>query len=114
MTWFNIGGLSLLDGSAASNAATVFMRVRRRGRSVTDPSLSLQEAILGSLMGKFSQIREAFIVRRSRRRRFAVSVSAAVSRCRSKIAAGVGLDELGGDGERDRGSRQHANRAWRA
>jgi HAE1 family hydrophobic/amphiphilic exporter-1 len=60
MTWFNVGGLSLLDGSAASNAATVFMRFEDWDKR-KDPSLSLQ-GILGSLMGKFSQIREAFIV----------------------------------------------------
>jgi hydrophobic/amphiphilic exporter-1 (mainly G- bacteria), HAE1 family len=57
LTWFVIGGTSLTDNSAASNLATIFARFtdwdERR-----DPSLS-QDAILGKLMGQFSQIKEA-------------------------------------------------------
>ncbi len=59
MTWFNIGGMSLVDGSAASNAATIFMRFEDWDER-QDPSLSLQ-GILGNLMGQFSQIKEAQI-----------------------------------------------------
>ncbi|MBA3482765.1 MAG: multidrug efflux RND transporter permease subunit [Pirellulales bacterium] len=58
-TSFTIGGLSLVDGGVASNAATFFATFtpwEERG----DPSLS-QDAILGDLMGKFSQIPEALI-----------------------------------------------------
>jgi HAE1 family hydrophobic/amphiphilic exporter-1 len=58
-TWFNIGGMSLVDGSAASNAATIFMRFKDWDER-KDPSLSLQ-GILGNLMGQFSQIKEAQI-----------------------------------------------------
>jgi HAE1 family hydrophobic/amphiphilic exporter-1 len=58
-TWFNIGGMSLVDGSAASNAATIFMRFEDWDQR-QDPSLSLQ-GILGNLMGQFSQIKEAQI-----------------------------------------------------
>jgi HAE1 family hydrophobic/amphiphilic exporter-1 len=58
-TWFNIGGMSLVDGSAASNAATIFMRFNDWDER-KDPSLSLQ-GILGNLMGQFSQIKEAQI-----------------------------------------------------
>jgi len=58
-TWFVVGGMSLVDGSAASNAATIFARFddweHRR-----DPSLS-QQAILNNLMGQFSQIKEASV-----------------------------------------------------
>ena len=59
LTWFNIGGMSLLDGSAASNAATIFMRFTD-WEERKDPSLSLQ-GILGHLMREFSQIKEAKI-----------------------------------------------------
>jgi HAE1 family hydrophobic/amphiphilic exporter-1 len=59
LTWFNIGGMSLMDGSAASNAATIFMRFTD-WEERNDPSLSLQ-GILGNLMGQFSQIKEAQI-----------------------------------------------------
>jgi HAE1 family hydrophobic/amphiphilic exporter-1 len=57
--WFSIGGMSLLDGSTASNAATIFVRFtdwdERR-----DPSLS-QQAIIGRLQGQFMQIPEAIV-----------------------------------------------------
>ncbi|BBO33302.1 efflux RND transporter permease subunit [Lacipirellula parvula] len=67
MTWFNIGGMSLMDGSAASNAATVFMRFEDWDKR-QDPKLSLG-GILTSLTGipakgipgKFTHIREAQI-----------------------------------------------------
>lgn len=60
MTWFNIGGMSLVDGSAASNAATIFIRFDD-WEDRKDPSLSLQ-GVLGNLMGQFSNIKEAQIV----------------------------------------------------
>ena len=57
LTWFVIGGTSLTDNSAASNLATIFARFTDWDER-QDPSLS-QDAILGKLMGQFSQIKEA-------------------------------------------------------
>jgi hydrophobic/amphiphilic exporter-1 (mainly G- bacteria), HAE1 family len=57
--YFTIGGLSLLDGSSASNAGTVFATFKdwdarlKAGRT--------QEAILGELGGRFSEIQEAIV-----------------------------------------------------
>ncbi|MEX2140775.1 MAG: multidrug efflux RND transporter permease subunit [Pirellulales bacterium] len=57
--WFSIGGMSLLDGSTASNAATVFVRFTDWSER-RDPSLS-QDAIIGQLQGQFMQIPEAIV-----------------------------------------------------
>ncbi|MCC6491799.1 MAG: multidrug efflux RND transporter permease subunit [Pirellulales bacterium] len=56
-TWFVVGGMSLLEQSAMSNAATLFIRLKDWDER-EDPSMNLQ-GVLGSLMGKFSQIKEA-------------------------------------------------------
>jgi HAE1 family hydrophobic/amphiphilic exporter-1 len=58
-TSFTIGGLSLVDGGVASNAATFFATFTP-WEDREDPSLS-QDAILGYLMQQFSQIKEAII-----------------------------------------------------
>ena len=55
--WVSLGGFSLIDGTNASNAATVFI-VMTPWEERTEPSLS-QEAILATLQRQFSQIREA-------------------------------------------------------
>ena len=57
--WVSIGGFSLIDGTNASNAATLFI-VMAPWEERSDPSLS-QEAILGSLAQKFSAIQEAIV-----------------------------------------------------
>lgn len=59
-TWFVLGGFSLLDGAALSNAAT-FFAVFDPWDKRTRPDLS-QDAILGRLRGAFSQIPEASIL----------------------------------------------------
>jgi HAE1 family hydrophobic/amphiphilic exporter-1 len=56
-TYFTIGGLSLVDGGAASNAATYFATFEPWDDR-KDPSLS-QNAILGHLAQEFSKIQEA-------------------------------------------------------
>ncbi len=58
-TYFTIGGLSLVDGGVASNAATYFITFDPWDER-HDPSLS-QDAILGNLMQQFSRIQEALI-----------------------------------------------------
>jgi HAE1 family hydrophobic/amphiphilic exporter-1 len=58
-TTFTIGGLSLVDGGVASNAATYFVTFDPWDER-TDPSLS-QDAILGHLAQEFSKIQEAVI-----------------------------------------------------
>ena len=58
-TSFTIGGLSIVDGGVASNAATYFATFDPWDER-TDPSLS-QEAILGRLNQEFSKIQEAVI-----------------------------------------------------
>jgi len=55
--WVSLGGFSLIDGTNASNAATVFI-VMDPWEERTDPSLS-QEAILANLQRQLFQIREA-------------------------------------------------------
>jgi len=57
--WVSIGGYSLIDGTRMSNAATVFI-VMDPWEERSDPSLS-QNAILGSLLRKFSAIQEAVV-----------------------------------------------------
>jgi HAE1 family hydrophobic/amphiphilic exporter-1 len=55
--WVSLGGYSLIDGTNASNAATVFI-VMTPWEERTDPILS-QEAILGNLQRQLYQIQEA-------------------------------------------------------
>ncbi len=55
--WVTIGGYSAIDGTNASNAATVFITMTP-WEERQDPSLS-QQAILGRLQGAFRQIQEA-------------------------------------------------------
>jgi HAE1 family hydrophobic/amphiphilic exporter-1 len=57
--WVSLGGYSMIDGTNASNAATVFI-VTAPWEERTDPSLS-QVAILGSLQRKLFQIQEAIV-----------------------------------------------------
>ena len=57
--WFAIGGMSLLDNSSASNAATFFITFTDWSER-QDESLS-QEAILARLGAEFAQIQEATI-----------------------------------------------------
>jgi HAE1 family hydrophobic/amphiphilic exporter-1 len=57
--WFVIGGFSLMDGSSASNAATVFVAFEPWDER-NDPALS-QMAIIGGLQEKFFGIEEAMI-----------------------------------------------------
>jgi HAE1 family hydrophobic/amphiphilic exporter-1 len=57
--WFSIGGMSLLDGSTASNAATVFVRLTDWSER-RDPSLSLN-GIIGGMQRQFAQIPEAIV-----------------------------------------------------
>ncbi len=59
-TWFTLGGMSLLEGSQASNAATMFIRMKDWDERTTH-ELS-QEAIVGRLMAKLGAIEEAFIL----------------------------------------------------
>ena len=59
-TWFTLGGLSLLEGSQSSNAATMFLGLEP-WEERTEPHLQL-EPMVGSLMGRLSQIQEAFIL----------------------------------------------------
>ncbi|MFQ5757332.1 MAG: efflux RND transporter permease subunit [Acidiferrobacterales bacterium] len=57
--WVTLGGYSIIDGTNASNAATVFITFDPWDER-TDPSLS-QEAILGHLMAEFRGIEEAIV-----------------------------------------------------
>jgi len=57
--WISLGGYSLIDGTSASNAATVFV-VMDPWEERTDPSLS-QNAILASLTKQFRAIQEAIV-----------------------------------------------------
>ncbi len=58
-TWFALGGLSLLEGSQASNAATIFIRLTPWEERTT-PDVN-QEAILKDLSMKFGQIQDAIV-----------------------------------------------------
>ena len=60
-SWFLLGGMSLLDSSVTSNAATMFITFTPFEERSTRPELS-QEAILGSLMGRFQSVREALVL----------------------------------------------------
>ena len=57
--WVSLGGYSMIDGTNASNAATVFV-VMAPWDERTDPAQS-QEAILAHLKKQFSQIQEAIV-----------------------------------------------------
>ncbi len=57
--WVSLGGFSLIDGTNASNAATVFI-IMKPWEERTDPSLS-QEAILFNLQRQFFEIQEAIV-----------------------------------------------------
>ena len=57
--WVTIGGLSLLDGSSAPNAGTLFITLQDWEQRL--PKGITVEKILGSLGAQFSQIREAVI-----------------------------------------------------
>ncbi len=57
--WVTIGGLSLLDGSSASNAGTLFVTLKDWEERL--PKKITVESIIGQLMGQFSQIKEATV-----------------------------------------------------
>ena len=57
--WFTLGGISLLEGTAAPNGATVFVRWTDWSKRTT-PELS-QDKLVGALQGELAGIREAFI-----------------------------------------------------
>ncbi len=59
-TWFTLGGLSLLEGSQSSNAATMFIRLED-WEDRTTPELQ-QERIIQDLTMKLGGIQEAFIL----------------------------------------------------
>ncbi|MFO0918537.1 MAG: multidrug efflux RND transporter permease subunit [Planctomycetaceae bacterium] len=59
-SWFLMGGMSLLDSSVTSNAATMFITFTPFEERVNHPEMS-QEAILGGLMGRFQSVREALV-----------------------------------------------------
>ncbi len=59
-TWFTLGGMSLMEGSQSSNAATMFIRLEDWDQRTT-PELQ-QDALIGQLMGRLGQIKEAFII----------------------------------------------------
>jgi HAE1 family hydrophobic/amphiphilic exporter-1 len=60
-SWFLLGGMSLLDASVSSNAATMFITYTPFHDRARKPELS-QDAILGTLMGKFQSVREAMVL----------------------------------------------------
>ncbi len=57
--WFTIGGLSLMDGSSAPNAGTVFIMFDEWDRRL--PRGRTQEAILADLTGAFREIQEGVV-----------------------------------------------------
>jgi len=57
--WVSLGGYSLIDGTNASNMATVFI-IMTPWEQRSDPSLSMG-AILANLQRQFSQIQEAIV-----------------------------------------------------
>jgi HAE1 family hydrophobic/amphiphilic exporter-1 len=59
-TWFTLGGMSLLEGSQSSNAATMFIRLQDWEERTT-PELQ-QGPLIGQLSAKFAGIKEAFIL----------------------------------------------------
>ncbi|MEO8268327.1 MAG: multidrug efflux RND transporter permease subunit [Aureliella sp.] len=59
-TWFTLGGLSLLEGSQSSNAATMFIALKDWGER-TKPGLQ-QGPLIGEITQKFAAIKDAFIL----------------------------------------------------
>ncbi|MBX3449956.1 MAG: multidrug efflux RND transporter permease subunit [Planctomycetaceae bacterium] len=59
-SWFLLGGMSLLDSSVTSNAATMFITYTPFEERAKHSELS-QDAILGGLMMKFQSVREAMV-----------------------------------------------------
>ncbi|TWU02597.1 efflux RND transporter permease subunit [Stieleria varia] len=59
-TWFTLGGLSLLEGSQSSNAATMFIGLKDWDQRTT-PDVQ-QMPLIGQLSQKFGAIKDAFIL----------------------------------------------------
>ncbi|GAA5508981.1 multidrug efflux RND transporter permease subunit [Novipirellula caenicola] len=59
-TWFTLGGMSLLEGSQSSNAATMFIGLKDWEERTT-PELQ-QGPLIGQISQKFSAIKDAFIL----------------------------------------------------
>ena len=59
-TWFTLGGLSLLEGSQSSNAATLFIGLEDWEERTT-PEVQ-QMPLLGQISKKFAAIKDAFIL----------------------------------------------------
>ncbi len=59
-TWFTLGGLSLLEGSQSSNAATMFVGLKD-WEERTSPETN-QNAILGALNQRLSQVQDAVVL----------------------------------------------------
>ncbi len=60
-SWFLLGGMSLLDSSVTSNAATMFLTFTPFADRAGHPELT-QDSILGNLMGRFQSVREALVL----------------------------------------------------
>ncbi len=59
-TWFTLGGLSLLEGSQSSNAATLFIGLKNWEERTT-PNVQ-QMPLIGEISKKFAAIKDAFIL----------------------------------------------------
>jgi hydrophobe/amphiphile efflux-1 (HAE1) family protein len=59
-TWFTLGGLSLLEGSQSSNAATMFIGLKNWDERRT-PDVQ-QMPLIGQISAKFGLIKDAFIL----------------------------------------------------
>ncbi len=59
-TWFTLGGLSLLEGSQSSNAATMFIGLKDWEERTT-PEVQ-QMALIRQISAKFGRIKDAFIL----------------------------------------------------
>ena len=59
-TWFTLGGLSLLEGSQSSNAATMFIGLKD-WKERTTPDVQ-QMPLIGQISAKFALIKDAFIL----------------------------------------------------
>lgn len=59
-TWFTLGGLSLLEGSQSSNAATIFIGLKD-WEDRTTPELQ-QGPLIGQISAKLAAIKDAFIL----------------------------------------------------
>jgi len=58
--WFLLGGQSVLDQAVASNAAAMYVTLTAWEDRVGNPALT-QDAIIGNLMMRFQEVREAMI-----------------------------------------------------